>query len=98
MDAKQKKRIEILNFASSHGWVINPGKGMEVYVDNIIKFGHCPCDSSRPDCPCSLAEEEVASKGHCRCSLYWTDYQAYKDTLRPVKGEKNGRQNEKETG
>ena len=89
MDAKQRKRIEILEYASTHGWVINPGKGMEIYVDNIIRFGHCPCDSSRPDCPCSLAEEEVASKGRCRCSLYWTNYEAYKETLRAGKGEED---------
>ena len=87
MDRKQQKRFEIIDYAIEHGWVINPGKSMEVFVDHIIKFGYCPCDSTRPNCPCPQAEAEVTERGHCRCSLYWKDHQAYRATLRPVKGE-----------
>jgi ferredoxin-thioredoxin reductase catalytic subunit len=89
MDRKQEKRFEIIDYAIEHDWIINPSKGMEPYVENIINFGHCPCDSSRPDCPCPEAKTEVASQGHCLCRLYWASYQEFKKMLRPLKGEKS---------
>ena len=32
-DAEQKKRFEIIDNAIKHGWVINPGKSMELYIE-----------------------------------------------------------------
>jgi ferredoxin-thioredoxin reductase catalytic subunit len=87
---KQKKRFEIVDHAIKHGWLINPAKGMEVYVENITKFGYCPCDSSRPDCPCPEAEAEVTNKGRCRCGLYWRNYEVFRQALKPLE-EKDGR-------
>lgn len=98
MDKIQQKRFEIIDFAIEHDFVIDPSKGMDVFVDNIIKFGYCPCDSSRPDCPCPQAEAEVANNGRCRCSLYWRDYQAFRGILRPVKGESDAGIIQEETG
>ena len=87
MDKRQEKRFEILNFALEHSFVIDPSKGMERFIDNILTFGYCPCDKSRPTCPCAQAAVEVANNGHCRCTLFWADYQAYRKTLRPLKEE-----------
>jgi len=98
MDKRQQKRFEIIDLAIEHGWVINPSKGMEIFVENIVTFGHCPCDSSRPDCPCPQAEAEVANKGHCLCRLFWADYQAFRKTLRPMKGENDEQNSTAETG
>jgi ferredoxin-thioredoxin reductase catalytic subunit len=97
MDKRQEKRFEIIDYAIEHNFVIDPSKGMERFIDNILKFGYCPCDSSRPNCPCFQAAGEVARNGYCRCSLFWTDYQAFKKTLRSLKGEEDGRITEKET-
>jgi ferredoxin-thioredoxin reductase catalytic subunit len=88
MDKRQQKRFEIIDYAIEYNFVIDPSKGMERFIDNILKFGYCPCDSTRPDCPCTLAAEEVAKYGRCRCSLFWADYQAFRKILRPLKGEK----------
>jgi ferredoxin-thioredoxin reductase catalytic subunit len=76
-----RKRLEILDWAKVHGVVINPSKGYEIYVDNILKFGYCPCDSNRPGCPCDKAEEEIKAKGHCLCRLFWRDIDTFKETL-----------------
>lgn len=75
------KRQEILMYAKDHGWVINPSKGMEQYVQNWFEFGHCPCDDTRLMCPCEQAEEEVAKDGYCRCRLYWQDLETFRATL-----------------
>jgi ferredoxin-thioredoxin reductase catalytic subunit len=93
----QQKRFEIIDRAISRGWFINPSKGMELYIDNILKFGYCPCDKTRPDCPCAESVAEVAEKGHCRCGLYWRSYQVFRDTLRPLKGE-DERETKEKTG
>lgn len=98
MDKWQRKRFEIIDYAIEHSWVIEPSKGMEIFVGNIIRFGTCPCDPTRPDCPCPQAEAEVANNGHCRCSLYWKDYQTFRATLRPLKGEEDEQSTEEKTG
>lgn len=75
------KRVEMLKFAHDNGFVINPSKGYEEYVGNVFEFGHCPCDSSRPNCPCDQAAEEVKEKGWCRCRLYYRDLPTFIGTL-----------------
>ncbi len=79
-----KKRFEVLDRAIEKGWFINPGKGMETFIENVILIHRCPCDPSRPDCPCPEAEAEVTEKGRCKCGLYWRDYKAFKATLKPL--------------
>jgi hypothetical protein len=41
---QQQKRFEVIDLAIRRGWFINPSKGMETFVQNIIQFGRCPCD------------------------------------------------------
>lgn len=81
------QRKKILDYAEEQGWVINPSKGMEDYVQNILRFGYCPCDKRRAECPCVEANDEVDVDGFCLCRLYWRDYDAFKATLRA--GEKD---------
>ncbi|MCJ7790902.1 MAG: helix-turn-helix domain-containing protein [Dehalococcoidia bacterium] len=95
-EKQQKKRFEIIDLAIEKGWFINPSKGMELFIQNIIQFGRCPCDESRPDCPCPESAAEVADKGRCRCGLYWASYQVFRNTVRPLKGEENERKSEEE--
>src|SRR4030042_119147 len=97
MDKRQQKRFEIIDYALEHNFVIDPSKGMETFIDNIITFGRCPCDSSRLDCPCPQAPEEVARNGRCRCTLFWADYRAFRKILRPMKGEEDGTGMEKKS-
>lgn len=87
LDKRQEKRFEIIDYALEHNFVIDPSKGMERFIDNIVTFGYCPCDSTRPNCPCPQAEAEVERHGHCRCSLFWADYGAFRKTLRSIKEE-----------
>lgn len=75
------KRRLIIDWAKMNDWVINPSKGMEIYVENILKFGYCPCDPKRPDCPCPESAIEVERKGHCLCRLYWKDLDTFRATL-----------------
>jgi len=95
-EKEQQKRFQVIDLAIRRGWFINPTKGMEIYIENIIKFGRCPCDETRPDCPCPESQAEVREKGRCRCGLYWRNYKVFRETLRPLKGEKNEGKPEKE--
>jgi len=86
MDERQQKRFEIVDHAIEKGWVIAPSKGMETFIEAIIKLGHCPCVSTRLYCPCPESDAEVANVGRCRCSLFWRDLETFRKILRPVKG------------
>lgn len=76
-----KIRRRLLNYALRNGYVLNPGRSMEHYVEIILKFDRCPCDPNRKRCPCPQAAKEVEVEGHCRCSLYWKSYRHYMKTL-----------------
>jgi hypothetical protein len=68
--------IKIISFADKNRLVINP-MGYEYYANAFNEFKHCPCDKNRPSCPCDLALEETKKEGHCKCHLYWRDYNIY---------------------
>lgn len=76
---KRDHVIKLLNFAMSHGFVINP-IGHKYYTDGFRKFGCCPCDETRLLCPCEQAVDEITNLGKCKCQLFWRDYKAYLDT------------------
>ncbi len=75
------QRKKILEWAGEQDWVINPSKGMESYVENIMKLGYCPCDSSKTVCPCDESVMEVAEDGYCECRLFWKDLETFASTL-----------------
>lgn len=75
-----KKRREMLDFARDKGLVIHPGRGFDYYIEGYFKFGHCPCDESRSDCPCAEAIEECKNDGWCKCRLFWRDLDTYKES------------------
>ncbi len=77
---KNKKRREILDFARDNNLVIHPGVGYDYFTDNYFEVGHCVCDSTRLDCPCLEAVEEVERDGWCKCRLYWRDLDTYKNS------------------
>ncbi len=77
-DRKNKKRREICDFARDNGLVIHPGRGFDYYIEGYFKFGQCPCDNSRPACPCAEAIEECKKDGWCKCRLFWRDLDTYK--------------------
>ncbi len=78
-----KRRREILDFARDNGLVIHPGKGFDYYIEGVFKFGHCPCDKERPDCPCPEAIEECKIDGRCKCRLFWRDLDTFKESHVP---------------
>ena len=75
------KRREILDFARDHNLLIHPGAGYDYYIEGFFKFGFCPCDKNRPNCPCPESVTECKEKGHCKCRLYWRSYDDFKDTM-----------------
>lgn len=75
------QRRKVVDAAIEQGWVINPSKGMEYYVQTFLKLGYCPCDNNRTNCPCPQAITEVTGDGYCKCRLYWLDLQTFRDTL-----------------
>jgi len=77
-EVKQKKRIEVLDFARDHGLVIHPGKGYDYYIESFLKFQYCPCDSTRKNCPCPESVEECREIGWCKCRLFWRDHDTFK--------------------
>jgi hypothetical protein len=72
-----KKRKEILDFAHHNHMVIHPD-GWDDFISNYLEFHHCVCDANRLSCPCQEAIKEVISIGHCKCRLFWRDYQTFK--------------------
>ena len=40
-------------------------------IDNMVKTGHCDCDSARK-CPCAHINEEVEEYGSCLCRVLVT--------------------------
>ena len=78
-----EQRRAILDFARDHDMVIHPGGGFEYYVTNFAEAGHCPCDRTRPVCPCPEAVEEVEEDGWCKCKMYWRDLDTYKKSHVP---------------
>ncbi len=84
--SKQKKRVEILDFAHKHRLVVNPA-GYDYYIDLFFKCNSCPCDQSRLNCPCPEAIEEVEKDGWCKCRLFWCDYKTFRENHLNDKGE-----------
>lgn len=76
------KRREIIDWAKEHNFIINPSKGMEGFVENILRFGFCPCDKEREHCPCPESITEVPTDGYCLCRLYWKDLDSFRVTLK----------------
>jgi hypothetical protein len=68
--------MRVISFAQANGFVINP-TGYGYYIDGFNTFRHCPCDQSRPECPCKEAIDEVSTHGKCKCQLFWKDYNVY---------------------
>ena len=87
MDRHQELRIEILEWAKKHKFLINPSKGYEIYVKNSIDLGRCPCDARRIYCPCPESLTEVPEKGYCLCRLFWRNYDVFLGTLSRGKNE-----------
>lgn len=71
---EQEERV--LEFAIINKCVVTP-LGWHFALEAYNEFGHCVCDPQRPHCPCEQAPQEIAEKGHCRCSLFWKDYPTY---------------------
>lgn len=73
--------------ADKQGWVVTKDEGFledlaAGLATNWNRYGYflCPCrdtEGSREAdadvlCPCRYAREDVASRGHCFCSLFWS--------------------------
>ena len=74
-------RRRVCDFAQDHELVIHPGRGYEYYIESFNMFGCCPCDETRKSCPCPEAINDVASKGHCLCHLFWRDLETFKQAV-----------------
>lgn len=60
-------------YADERGWELNP---VGTHVDRIIAMlnssgGKCPCRSSKVQCPCPFAADEIEEHGHCTCRLFY---------------------------
>lgn len=74
---KYQQALSIVQFAKEHELLINPAYGYGYALDKLQKFYHCPCDAARESCPCDKSLEEVKTKGHCKCHLFWRDYDVF---------------------
>lgn len=76
----------VTRYAAENGWVLNPDlRVLDIVIRglarNCKKFGrpYCPCRirSGNPEkdqdivCPCVYHRDEVATDGHCHCSLFF---------------------------
>ena len=77
------QHIRLLEFAIKHNLIITP-IGWRNHIAQYDKLGHCPCEATRPECPCPEAIGEVKAKGHCSCSLFWRDYPTYLQQCYPT--------------
>ncbi len=75
-EPSRQQMIRLLEYATENGFVIHP-MGYQYYVDGFNEFRHCPCDATRPACPCKEANDEVRTKGKCKCQLFWLNYERY---------------------
>lgn len=80
---------KLVRFAIDHGFVITP-VGYKYYVDSFNMFAACPCDRSRKACPCDEAVREIQDEGHCRCQLFWRDYETFLEA-KHMTGEERGK-------
>lgn len=72
----RKQSLELIKFAIENKFTITP-VGYGYYVDSFNQFNACPCDDTRKSCPCEQAVEEINSKGHCLCHLFWRNLETY---------------------
>lgn len=90
-------RIAILEYAQEHGFVINPGKGMEAALQGFVSCGFCPAAQSRTECPCPECADEVAATGRCAAHLFWRSNDDYATTIRSFLKERADQKRKKET-
>ena len=75
----------VLDFAIKNKCVVTP-LGWQSALEDYNEFGSCVCDPKRLTCPCEQAPQEIAEKGHCKCHLFWRDYETYMVT-KNIKGD-----------
>jgi len=79
-----KRKLAI--YAESQGFKLNPDeKIVEIVIKGLLnnkkKHGeiYCPCrvvtgnkeEDKKIICPCIYHKDEIATQGHCKCSLFW---------------------------
>lgn len=74
-----KRRIEkqykkMSNFREKLNLKTHPLKTLKEWAALIVieKNGHCPCDPTRPACPCPQAVKEIQQNGKCYCGKFFT--------------------------
>lgn len=80
----------VLEFAIKNKCIVTP-LGWHFALEAYNEYGHCVCDPQRPACPCEQAPQEIIEKGHCRCSLFWKDYETYMKAKNLISGVECGR-------
>lgn len=73
-----RKRLEVLQWANEHDFIIDPFGGMDFHIEGFFETGWCPCDKTRTrlKCPCDESLVDVLNRGHCLCQLFWTRQEA----------------------
>ena len=88
MDRTREQIAEsIIKFAERSKLHIHPGQDPYVWADLVIKKGGCPCVTSRKNCPCKYALEDIEKDGSCACGLFTND--TYIENYNNLKGEAN---------
>lgn len=72
---------KVKEFAEANDLILNLRTGPEYYLSNIMRFGRCPCDKTRLECPCPQALDDVEATGHCLCRLFWKDAATYEEQM-----------------
>lgn len=75
-EASRAAGIKLVEFARDNKMVITPA-GMAYYIESVLMFNCCPCAKERLSCPCPESVNEVKEIGHCKCHLFWRDYDTF---------------------
>ena len=69
-----KQYQKMLNFRKKLNLKTHPLKTLKAWAELIIveKNGRCPCDPSRPACPCPQSIKEIKENGKCYCGKFFT--------------------------
>ena len=64
---------KMLRFVRKYNLKTHPLKTLREWAEIVVEKGHCPCDPSRPVCPCPQALEEIRKNGKCFCGKFFTE-------------------------
>ncbi|MBI2934802.1 MAG: hypothetical protein HYY29_04450 [Chloroflexi bacterium] len=73
--SKEAVRARVMAVLKEKELYIHPQRSQErfeKFLDNIANQARCPCNKTRPACPCDESPAEIARDGTCDCKFIVT--------------------------